>query len=107
MFGFGIWGVGREEVGIKRTNNAVEAFRRAFSTGLADGNHLGVWRFAETLQSQQNITDKDISDFEMGVEKVPHRRQLDRDQRILAIASRYREDGDMMRMARGVARNYM
>ena len=53
------------EVGIKRTNDAVEAPRRAISTGLEDANHLGVWRFLDALHRQQNITDKDIADLEM------------------------------------------
>ena len=38
---------------------------------------------------------------------MPHRRQLERDQRILALKPRYREDGDMLRIARGAERNYM
>ena len=74
---------------------------------MADANHLGVWRFVDTIQSQQTITDKDIADLKMGVAKVPHRRQLERDPLILALTSRYREDGDMLRMAMGVERNYM
>ena len=74
---------------------------------MEDANHLGVLRFVETLQSQQTITDKDIADLKMGVGKVPHWRQLERDPRILALTSRYREDGDMLRMAMGVERNYM
>ena len=33
---------GREEVVIKRTDDAVEVFSQTFATGLADANHLGV-----------------------------------------------------------------
>ena len=67
LFGREIWAVsGREDVGITRTNNAVEASRHTFSAGMAEADHLGVWRFAETLQSQQNLTDKDVADFDQG-----------------------------------------
>ena len=59
--------LGREEVGKKRTNDAVEAPRHAFSTDLEGANHLGVWRFVEALHSQQNLTGKDIADLEMGL----------------------------------------
>ena len=63
MFEVEIWRVGgREDVGVTRTNNAVEGFHRAFSSGLAEAGHLGVWRSAEPLQSQRNITDTDIAD---------------------------------------------
>ena len=108
LFEVEIWRVGgREDVGITRTNNAVEGFHHAFSSGLAEADHLGVWRFVETLQSQQNITDKDMADVEMGSEKAPHRRQEERNRRILALTDRYRRDGDKLRLVRGVARNYM
>ena len=106
MFGFEIWAVGgMEEVGIKTTNDAVGAFRRAFSTSLEDANHLGARRCLETLLIQNNIKDKDIADLEMGVGKAPHRRHVERRPRITAITGRYREDGDRLRIARGVARN--
>ena len=108
LFEVEIWRVGgREDVVITRANNAVEGPHHAFSSGLAEAGHLGVWRFVETLQSQQNITDKDIADVEMGAEKTPRRRQGERNNRILVLTGRYRRDGDKLTLARGVARNYM
>ena len=98
---------GRDEVGITRKNNAAEASRRAFPAGLAGAGRLGVWRFAGAIQSPQNLTDKDITDFDQRVDKVPQRRQLDRDRRIAALTSRYGRDGDSMRMLRGIAYNYI
>ena len=79
----------------------MEAFRRTFSAGLDEADHIGVWRFVETLQIQQNLTDKDVADFGQGGDKVPKRRQVERDQRITAIKARYRLDGDAMWMVRG------
>lgn len=97
----------REEVGITRTNSAVDAFRHAFPAGLAEEDRLGVWRFSESIQSQRNITDKAIADFDQGVEKAPQRRQVARDRRLAALASRYGRDGDSIRMLRGSAYNYV
>ena len=108
MFEVEIWRVGgRVDVGITMTNVAVEGFHRAFSSGSAEADHLGVWRFVDTLQIQQNITANDIADVEMGAVKTPHRRQVERNNRILGLADRYRRGGDKLRLARGVARNYM
>ena len=98
---------GIEDVGITRANNAAEAFRHTFPAGLAEADRLGVWRFVETTQSQQNLTDKDVADFDQGVGKVPQRRQVERDQRSTALTARYGRDGDSMTIVRGVAYNYM
>ena len=108
LFARDIWAVsGGEDVGITRTNNAVEAFRHTFSAGLAGADRLGAWRFVETLQSQQNHTDKDVADFDQGVDKVPKRRQVERGQHITAPTSRYGRGGDSMGIVRGIAYNYM
>ena len=108
MFEVEIWRVcGRDDVGISRTNDAVEGLRRAFSSGLAEAGHLGVWRFVDAIQSQQNVIDKDIADVEMGAEKTPHRRKEERNNRILSRTDRYCRDGDKLRSVRCVARNYM
>ena len=58
--------------------------------------------FAETLRDQQQITDKDIADVDMGVEKTPRWRQIGRDQRVLALAGQYRGGGVELRFVRGV-----
>ena len=103
-----LWRVsGRADVGITRTNNAVESFHKAFASGLVQADHPGVWRFVESLQAQQNITEKDMADIDLGVIKAPRKAQSDRDARLATLSRTYGEIGDMGRFLRGVARNYL
>ena len=108
MFPQELWRVsGRADVGITRTNNAVESFHKAFASGLVQADHPGVWRFVESLQAQQNITEKDMMDIDLGVVKAPRMAQCEWDARLATLPRSYGEVGDMGRSLRGVARNYL
>ena len=103
-----LWGVsGRAEVGIDRANNEVGSFRKPFASGLAQADHPGVWRFAESLQAQQNITENGMADIDLGVVKAPRMAQCEWDARLATLPRSYGEVGDMGRSLRGVARNYL
>ena len=99
--------IGREEVGIDRSKNAAGYFRNAFASGLVQADLPGVWRFVESLQSQQNITEKDMMDIDLGEVKAPKKAQRDRDARLATLSRTYGEVGDMGRCLRGVAMNYL
>ena len=74
---------------------------------MAAADRLGVWSFAETIQIQQNLTDKDVPDFGQEAGEAPQRIQAERGRRITALTTRCGRGGDSMRMIRGIARNYM
>ena len=90
-----------------RTNNAVEAFRNGFSSGVAVGYRPPVWAFVESLHSQQNITDKDLVDIDGGAVKLPDKKQEARNARLWTLVERYLEDRGVLHLLRGVGRNYL
>ena len=94
------------EAGALRTDNSVEAFRNGFATGVSGGNRQPLWTYVENLHSQQNITDKDLADVELGAAKPEDKKQALRNQRLWTLVTRYLEDRDALRLLRGVARNY-
>ena len=89
--------IGWAEVGADRSNRAVESFHKAFASGLVQADRPGVWRFVESLQSHQNITEKDMMDIDLGEVKVPRKAQCDRDTRLATLSRTYGEVGDMVR----------
>ena len=95
------------EAGALRTNNSAEAFRNGFATGVSGGNHQLLWTYVEDLHSQQNITDEDLADVELGSVKPGGKKQAMGNQRLWALLTRYLEDSDVLRLLRGVARNYL
>ena len=108
MFGLELQKVrNRMEAGAMRTNNSVEAFRNGFATGVSGGNHQLLWTYVENLHSQQNITEKDLADVELGSAKPGGKKQALRKQRQWTLLTRYLEDSDVLRLRRGVARNYL
>ena len=68
------------EAGALRTNNSVEAFRNGFPTGVSGGNRQPLWTYVENLHSQQNITDKDLADVEIGPAMLDDKKQALRNQ---------------------------
>ena len=55
-----LWNVdGRMNLGSLRTNNAVESFRNAFAKGVAQADHLSVYRFAQLPPIQRDISSGD------------------------------------------------
>ena len=108
MFGLELRNVhNRIEAGALRTNNSVEAFHNGFATGVSGGNHQPLWTYVENLRSQQNITDKDLAEVEIGSVKPDGKKQALRNQRLWTLATRCLEDSDALRLLRGVARNYL
>ena len=97
----------RMGAGALRKNNAAEAFRNGFSSGVAVGCHPPAWAFVESIRSRKNITDKDMVDIEQGAEKVSDKKQGARNDRLRTLAERYLEDMDVLRLLRGEGRNYL
>ena len=95
------------EAGALRTNNSVEAFQNGFATGVSGGNHQPLWTYVENLHVQQNITDKDLADVALGSVKPEDKKQALRNQRLWTLVTRYLEDSDVLRLLRGLARNYL
>ena len=66
-------------------NNSVDAFRNGFPTGASGGNRSPLRTYVETLHSQQNTTEKDLADVEIGAVKPDGEIQAFRSQRLWAI----------------------
>ena len=97
----------RTGAGALRTNNAVEAPRDGFTSGVAVGCHPPVWAFVESLHSQQNTTDKDLVDIDRGAGNLPDKKQETMNARLWTLERRYLGDSKVPHLLRGVGRNYL
>ena len=96
----------RRGQGVKRTNNDVEGFHNAMSSGLVRAAHPCFWKFVESIKAQQSIANVDMAAVNRGDEKIPPRKQQARDARLETLARGYEGDGDVKKLLRGVAYNY-
>ena len=61
----------------------------------------------KTVAAQRPITDRELAEIDGRLRKDVEKRQEDRAARLATIVARFADDGDIARLMRGIARNYM
>ena len=61
----------------------------------------------KTVAAQLPITDRELAELDGGLRKNVEKRQGGGAARLATIAGRFADDGDIPRLATGVAHNYM
>ena len=108
LFPIALWNVhDRMAHGYTRTNNAVEGMHNSFSNYLLDGARPTVWAFIEGLKRQQSLANIDMGKVAAGGVYKEAGKQVARNQRIATLVQKYMDDGDGIRLCRGIAYNYM
>lgn len=105
MFPRPLWNMHERTVqGLPRTNNAVEAWHRAFQ-GSMTCQHPTLWRFIETLRREQSLQEATLAQAVAGGRPIPQRKKYEAVNRRLQRLLANRHEMPVKDFLRGCAHN--
>lgn len=94
----------RTQLGLPRTNNAVEAWHHAFEQQISS-DHPNIWRFIAAIQREQGLREVQVEQFVGGIEPPRQRKKYkDCNERIKRVLSNY-DINTVVNFLRGIAHN--
>ena len=85
----------------------MENFHRHFRQSVAQGYHVDIWKFIDSVKVNQKNLLYDIASIEKGDVCPTKRRENKRNRLIMNIVKKYEADNDAIKVCKSIAHLYM